>query len=487
VEGVDFSADVASHIVISFVASTTPEEQKTLWIDDLSVKEEASAQVPGGDFATLAAKCPLPAVVPPFKDGDVVACAGDSITHNGKYHRYLALFYATRFPDRKVTIWNAGISGNVAQDVIDRYQGDIAWRKPTILTVMLGTNDIGGPAYSKTAKPDDLKPQIDRVLARYQTDISKIVELARTAGSRVVLIAPPPYDQTADIPAANAFGRNDVLPTLIGNLSAYASSQGIPLVNDFALLQYLTSTRQQVSGTFTLNGDDRVHPSDVGHLAIAYAFLKSQGISPFVSKINIDAATNQATAQDATVDKLATSGREMTFECTEKALPYPVEWRAALATRLVPFQDDLNQELLSIGGLAGGRYKLSIDGAAIATFDAKELAAGVNLSVLQNTPQYKQAMLVAALNDRRADKELGLRSVVFLESDMRKAKVDPADPVAAKKFLDGLWNWRRAVVPLYNQTKPRLAETLTEIQSLQEEMYAAAKPVRRAYRVSPVE
>ncbi len=478
VEGVDFAAEVAPYVGICIFASTTQEEERTLWIDDISVTERPNA--------TAAAKAgsALPVVTEPFKDGDVVVCAGDSITHNGKYHRYLALFYSTRYPDRKVTIWNAGISGNVTQDMLDRFESDIAWRKPTVVTLMFGMNDVNGPAYGKTPKLDDLKPAIGKVLQSYQGNMEKIVGLVKGANARVILFDPSPYDQTSEAGGPPATGKNDALRELSANLKDYAKREKLPLVDDYSLLDGITLANQAVSKGFSFS-PDRVHPNEAGHLAIAYAFLKSQGVSPCVSKVAIDAKTKKTSAENASVDNLTMKGKTLSFDCLEKALPYPIEWKAALGAKFVPFNEELNQELLTVTGLDAGSYTLSIDGAQIGSFDAKELAAGVNLATMTNTPQYKQALAVMALNDKRGDKELGLRSVVFLESDMRKSKVDPANPEAAKKFLAGIWDWRKGIIPLYNETKPKVEETVAEVRSLIDEMHSAAKPAKHSYTLAP--
>ena len=90
----------------------------------------------------------------PFQKGDTVSIVGDSITHGGRYHAFMYLFYATRFPDREVRLINAGISGDSAIGACRRLEWDILGCKPTAATVMLGMNDIGRTSYGKD-KTDD--------------------------------------------------------------------------------------------------------------------------------------------------------------------------------------------------------------------------------------------------------------------------------------------------------------------------------------------
>src|SRR5207302_10896008 len=54
----------------------------------------------------------------PFKSGDTVCFVGDSITHGGTYHAIVALYYATRFPDRELRTFNCGIGGDRASGIM---------------------------------------------------------------------------------------------------------------------------------------------------------------------------------------------------------------------------------------------------------------------------------------------------------------------------------------------------------------------------------
>ncbi|MDA3926115.1 MAG: hypothetical protein PF904_15575 [Kiritimatiellae bacterium] len=45
-------------------------------------------------------------VAEPFRDGDRVCFVGDSITKQGGYHAQILLFYATRYPDINLQMWN---------------------------------------------------------------------------------------------------------------------------------------------------------------------------------------------------------------------------------------------------------------------------------------------------------------------------------------------------------------------------------------------
>ncbi len=69
--------------------------------------------------------------------------------------------------------------------------------------------------------------------------------------------------------------------------------------------------------------------------------------------------------------------------------------------KLVPFAEELNQELLYVGNLAAGNYRLLMDGQSIADLTAETFPFGINMAELTNTPQYQQADQVLFLNEER--------------------------------------------------------------------------------------
>jgi len=69
-------------------------------------------------------------VIPPFKKGERVVFTGNSITHGGHYHSFIWLYYMTRFPDKPITIMNAGIGGEstLSLQLIDK-RSEIYFKK----------------------------------------------------------------------------------------------------------------------------------------------------------------------------------------------------------------------------------------------------------------------------------------------------------------------------------------------------------------------
>src|SRR3954467_14674962 len=81
--------------------------------------------------------------IAPFHGGDRIAFVGNSITDGGHYHSYIWLYYLTHFPNTQIRIFNAGIGGDIAQQMYERLETDVFEKKPTVVTLTFGMNDTG--------------------------------------------------------------------------------------------------------------------------------------------------------------------------------------------------------------------------------------------------------------------------------------------------------------------------------------------------------
>jgi hypothetical protein len=196
---------------------------------------------------------------------------------------------------------------------------------------------------------------------------------------------------------------------------------------------------QKKDSTFTLTGNDRIHPGNSGHFVMAWLFLKAQGLDTLpVADIAIDAnrlrVDRAGNCQITNLTRLrpgsggpSTAGRiGIRFEYLANSLPFPVDtvprlWgnphRQSEAIDVIPFYGAFNRELLRVSGLPAGDYALSMDGQPVARYSAADLGEGINLAKLTNTPEYEQAMAVLQLNEERMGVESKLRQYYWLQYD----------------------------------------------------------------------
>jgi len=77
-----------------------------------------------------------------LRAGDRIVTLGDSITQSGGYQAFMKKVFDRFYPDLKIEIINAGISGNKSPDMMSRLQSDVIDKNPSIVTISCGVNDV---------------------------------------------------------------------------------------------------------------------------------------------------------------------------------------------------------------------------------------------------------------------------------------------------------------------------------------------------------
>lgn len=389
----------------------------------------------------------------PFADGARVVCWGDSITHGGFYVQTLTDFYLTRYPDRNVRIYNAGVSGDNAGDALSRFGDDVLRRDPTVVTLMFGMNDtwregLYHPSLMTDAAHRAALPEKERqCYATYATNMTRLVARIQEdlPKARLMFLTPTPYDETAAVTARRTTpvlnGTNAALRRFASFERETAARLGAEVVDWNASVQALVDREQAKDPDFSFVRADRVHPEEAGHLFMAYEFLKAQGATNAVSDVAVNAADGRVVrAENASVSDIDARGEGCAFTVLENALPFPVSEKAKPALAWAPIQDELNRERLAVAGLkAGARYELRIDGARVGVWTADDFAKGVDLGGNAATPQFRQAAEVVRLNAERCAIERGkLRMFAAARWILRKFGVDPDDFTAVRAYYDAL-------------------------------------------------
>jgi lysophospholipase L1-like esterase len=428
-----------------------------------------------------------------FKDGETVCFFGDSITHGGRFHSYVYDYYLTRFPDRTVRFVNAGVSGDSAGGAQGRLADDVVANKPTAVVVMFGMNDVGRGNY--VAEPNEQQRTAQRqALERYRANMGRLAARLRAeAGEpRLLFVTPSPFDQTGvNDRNNNQPGCNDGLARCAEIVRELAAQNKGTVVDFHAPMTAFNLERQRSDPAFTIIGPDRVHPGAPGHLMMAWLLLKAQGAPALVANVEIDAAAGRvAASENATVTGLEKRDGGCSFTVLEQALPFPVDPAARPLLAWVPIERELNQEVLTVRGLAPGQYELRIDGAAVGQFDAEALAKGVNLAFNDATPQARQARAVAQLNEARRSTETVLRNHAAVRWFLRHRKVDPDDLAAVRIYAEtkmGKTGYYESKVPEYLKAWERRGEVIEKVADLDRQARAARKPVPHLFAVVPVQ
>ncbi|HWZ14126.1 MAG TPA: SGNH/GDSL hydrolase family protein [Mucilaginibacter sp.] len=369
--------------------------------------------------------------VAPFKAGDRVVFVGNSITDGGHYHSYIWLYYMTHFPNMRITCFNAGIGGDAIGQIADRFDDDVLSKKPTVLTLSWGMNDSG---YFEWARADAQDVFEKRMVNSYKTYDLVADKLKQRPEIRTILIGGSPYDETTKFTTKNIWPhKSAALASIIAHQEQSAKDNHWAFVDFFHPMTEINKREQAKDSTFSLTPNDRVHPDNDGHLVMAAIFLKAQGLdSKAVADISINAASKTvAKAINCRISNVIGTSDNLSFSYLANSLPYPLDtvprsWgnhkKQSDALKVIPFNKEFNQEVLTVKGLRNGDYSLLIDGEKMGSWSASQFAGGVNMAEITSTPQYQQAIQIRELNEERWEIERRLRMYMWMEYDFLKGR-----------------------------------------------------------------
>ncbi|MHC5162576.1 MAG: SGNH/GDSL hydrolase family protein, partial [Planctomycetota bacterium] len=332
-----------------------------------------------------------------LEDGDAFVFVGDSITHQCLYTQYVEDYYYTRYPSKRIHFHNAGVSGDVANDVLIRMEEDVTGYRPKYASVLIGMND------------GHYTPFAHNILETYKRDMTRLVEQLEAAKIRPILMTPTMFDLRPVLMTGGSLEGKDADQVHYNATLAFfgmwaletANERGLGFVNMHEPLNRITRENRSDDPGFTLI-EDSVHPGPGGQLVMALAFLKDVGAEPVVSAIHIDVQDdewNLIEAKNGAFEK--TDEDTIRFRFTANSLPWVVPEEAAAGFELADAGGLMSQETVRITGLEPGAYDLRIDGKGIGSYSHLQLASGVELQDNELTPQYQQALKVAALNKER--------------------------------------------------------------------------------------
>lgn len=199
-----------------------------------------------------------PSVQPPSKTDALlragmepvrIACLGDSVTgvyyHTGGRRAYtdmLAIALKRLYPNTQVEAFNAGISGNTTVDALKRLESDVLARKPHLVTVMFGLNDM-------TRVPMD----------QFEANLGAIIGQCRGIGAEVMLCTPNSVTDTADRPVVK-------LEEYVAAIRRVGEQEQVPLIDCYAAFE---KVRAEDPSKWLMLMSDEIHPNMSGHKYIA--------------------------------------------------------------------------------------------------------------------------------------------------------------------------------------------------------------------------
>ncbi|SDD31363.1 SGNH/GDSL hydrolase family protein [Pedobacter soli] len=184
---------------------------------------------------------------------------GDSITQQGVSKNGYVTLIKKSLDSTKYDVIGAGIGGNKVYDLYLRLEDDVLNKKPDLVVIYVGINDVWHKQSSHTGT------DYDKYLKFYQALINKI----QGVGSKVVLVTPSVVGEKKD-------GTNELdadLNKYAAGIRALAAKNNLPVCDlrkVFADYEAQNNPEDKEKGILTV---DRVHLNETGNKLVADQLL----------------------------------------------------------------------------------------------------------------------------------------------------------------------------------------------------------------------
>lgn len=202
----------------------------------------------------------------PLKEGDRIVFLGDSITAGGAgpngYVTMIRKALEAKYPDKKIECIGAGVSGNKVPNLQARVDKDVVARKPTIVVIYIGINDVwhGEKDPARGTMPD-----------KFTEGLKEVIGKITAAGARVILCTPTVIGEKKG--GANTLdAKLDQYSDLSRGLAKELNLQLCDLRKAFVDHLAANNEEDKEKGILTT---DRVHLNQAGNQKVADTMLKT--------------------------------------------------------------------------------------------------------------------------------------------------------------------------------------------------------------------
>lgn len=209
-----------------------------------------------------------------IRDGDVILFQGDSITDAGRSReqadapndqRALGSGYAwlagsellVDHPSARLKVFNRGVSGNKVFQLAERWQTDCLDLKPTVLSILIGVNDIW----------HTLNGNYKGTVEIYERDYRALLERTRKALPKIRLVICEPFVLRCGAVTDKWFPEFDAYRAAAKRVASSFHATFIPFQAMFDEATHYAPPAHWAS--------DGVHPTSTGASLMAYNWLRA--------------------------------------------------------------------------------------------------------------------------------------------------------------------------------------------------------------------
>jgi lysophospholipase L1-like esterase len=204
----------------------------------------------------------------PLKKGDRIVFLGDSITQAGAGPKGYVTLINNALQDKEkdlgVEVIGAGVSGNKVPDIQGRLEKDVLAKKPTVVVIYIGINDVWH---------FEMGPDKGTSKEKYEAGLKDVIGRCKDAGARVVLCTPSVIGEKTD-----GSNKNDAKLDEYADISRkVAADLKVPVCDlrkEFIARLKKDNADNKDKGVLTGDG---VHLNDAGNKFAAETILKLFG------------------------------------------------------------------------------------------------------------------------------------------------------------------------------------------------------------------
>lgn len=217
---------------------------------------------------------------PALRGVNRIVCLGDSITQAGEgpggyvwlLREYLKKIYPGVGSAGDIEVVNAGISGHRSSEMVARFERDVLDRKPDLVTISVGVNDVWHGFYDNHPQGDGPRGV---PLDKYRANVEDMVTRAIKQHARVVILSTTVIHEELDRP------ENAKLVSYNAALRDIARKHGAVFVDLQKPFKDLISTyRKETGARDLLLTVDGVHMNGLGNKVMADTLLSGLGVTP---------------------------------------------------------------------------------------------------------------------------------------------------------------------------------------------------------------
>lgn len=223
-----------------------------------------------------------------LKTGDRIVTLGDSITEAGGYQAFIRKVLDRSYPDLKVDIINAGVSGNKSPDMRARLQRDVIDRKPTIVTISCGINDVWHSFSFTPSRGVDLE-----TYARLMTEMVRMLKTSTKA--EIYVLTPTVIHENLNSP------ENRALEPYVQAVRDLARRESVHLVDLNETFNFVLHAAQSGGAPDFHPTSDGVHMKPSGDFLIGASILRALDVPMSLILEAAEPATPAIAADDSRI------------------------------------------------------------------------------------------------------------------------------------------------------------------------------------------